>query len=480
MANPKVSRKSADILLKWTATALRGALFARYNLGLPEIVRELPTELAVLEVRSEELDHVFVLADERALHLEFQTEKRANDLERFHAYDTGLYSLHKRKVVTVVFYGPGITSAPNELDGGSFVYRVHTIFLGTQQGEEVLARLREKRERGEVFGPEERADLILLSQMAQQRPLAEVLRDAVRLAPALPEEDRTTTLGAMIGIAYNRLDEDVARALLQEPEMTNVLEELVEQGYEQGLVHNQAAFFEVRGAGASVLAAIFRGTTFGGATKMGMMGTAEGGTDPLRQFVGGEQTCGLDHPFLAMQPLGLNGVQPRALDRQGTGEQAHALARLLDLAVVRAQPGAHDLAVVPGGVVPDQQHGALALGLGLLGTPGQKVDGHGTDRTAIDKAQPHLLAALRRVASSSAPGGHSRPAPWGRDHRARPSARSGAAGGRRPARRAGSDGPADSTRPRPQSPAASQGAAGPAGSAGRAALFFARTPGRGW
>ena len=43
--------------------------------------------------------------------------------------------------------------------------------------------------------------------------------------------------------------------------------------------------------------------------EMGMMRTVEGHTDPLRQFVGGEQPCRLDHLFLAMQPLRLDGVR---------------------------------------------------------------------------------------------------------------------------------------------------------------------------
>lgn len=130
---------------------------------------------------------------------------------------------------------------------------------------------------------------------------------------------------------------------------------------------------------------------------MGFMGTVVDRTHPVCEFRSREWTIGLDHPFLACQPLGLDRIEPRTLTGQEAGEQAHALAGQLDVPVVLAQPSAHDLGVMPGGVVPDQQHGAFAACLRLLGTPTQEVDGDRTDRPAIDEAQPHLLAALGGV-----------------------------------------------------------------------------------
>src|SRR5436305_10434330 len=81
---------------------------------------------------------------------------------------------------------------------------------------------------------------------------------------------------------------------------------------------------------------------------------AKGGADTVLQFLGGEQPRWLRHPLLARQPLGLDGVEPGTLGGQVADDQPHALAGLLDLTIVLAQPGAHDLAVVPGGVIPSQ------------------------------------------------------------------------------------------------------------------------------
>src|SRR5262249_40401021 len=102
------------------------------------------------------------------------------------------------------------------------------------------------------------------------------------------------------------------------------------------------------------------GRRFLGAHEMGFMGTAIDRTYTVRQFRSGEQAVRLRDLALAMHPLGFNRVEPRTLAGQEAGDQAHALAGLLDLPIVLAQPGAHDLAIMPGGIVPDQQDRALA------------------------------------------------------------------------------------------------------------------------
>src|SRR5690242_19637143 len=90
------------------------------------------------------------------------------------------------------------------------------------------------------------------------------------------------------------------------------------------------------------------------------MGAAKVSTDPVGDLVGAEQPGRLDDGALAMHPLGFDRIEPRTLDGQKAGQDAHALALLLDLAVVGADPGPHALAHVPGGVVPDEHPHAHA------------------------------------------------------------------------------------------------------------------------
>ena len=84
------------------------------------------------------------------------------------------------------------------------------------------------------------------------------------------------------------------------------------------------------------------------------MRAAEIGTGAVGDLVGREQPGGLNDGALAMDPLGLDGLEPRTLDRQIAGREAHPLALLVDLLVMAADPGSHHLADMPGGVVPDQ------------------------------------------------------------------------------------------------------------------------------
>lgn len=106
---------------------------------------------------------------------------------------------------------------------------------------------------------------------------------------------------------------------------------------------------------------------------MGFMRAVEGRTHPVDHFLGRQELRWFDDPSLAMAPRGLDWVQPRALARQGTDEDAHPATCLFDLEVVLADPTAYLLADVPGGIVPGQHQGRFPPGLELGAAPGQKL-----------------------------------------------------------------------------------------------------------
>src|SRR5262249_57104454 len=90
------------------------------------------------------------------------------------------------------------------------------------------------------------------------------------------------------------------------------------------------------------------------------MGAAKVGTDPVSGFLGAEEAVRLNDSPLAMDPLGFDRVEPGALDVQGARHEAHPLPALLDLSVVRADPGPHPFTRLPAGAVPHQQPDAQA------------------------------------------------------------------------------------------------------------------------
>ena len=122
------------------------------------------------------------------------------------------------------------------------------------------------------------------------------------------------------------------------------------------------------------------------------------GTHASLQFVGTQDVISFGDIALAMHPLGLNRVKPGTFRGQQARQDADALARLLHGLIVAAHPAPNDLTLMPGRVIPDEHQDRNGLCLELLAALFKKVDGHGTDGTAIDKAQKHLVTRLVMVA----------------------------------------------------------------------------------
>jgi len=116
------------------------------------------------------------------------------------------------------------------------------------------------------------------------------------------------------------------------------------------------------------------------------------GTDALSQLACRKQASGFNHRPFAMNPFGLNRIEPRALRRQAERQDAHAFADQLDLLVVLPDPGAHDFADIPRGIVPDQQPGFFALSYQAPAASIKKLSSNITYGVSSDKTQPHFFA----------------------------------------------------------------------------------------
>src|SRR5215203_3053958 len=120
--------------------------------------------------------------------------------------------------------------------------------------------------------------------------------------------------------------------------------------------------------------------------------TSKRRADSLGQLIGTEQAIGFDHFSLAMNPLGLHRIEPRALLGQQTTDDPHPLyLALFQSPVALTDPAANLAAYVPACVVPDQHQHLLAYGGQLLAAPLQKARGYSAQRTTVHKAQPRLF-----------------------------------------------------------------------------------------
>src|SRR5436853_3322191 len=121
------------------------------------------------------------------------------------------------------------------------------------------------------------------------------------------------------------------------------------------------------------------------------MRTAVGIGDAVGEVLDREQAVGFEDAAFAVNPGGLNGVEPGALDREVVGDDADPTPTPFDLTIVVTDPLTHLLADMPGGVVPDQEQGFLPGRVELAAAPVQVVSRDGADRSAIDEPQPHLV-----------------------------------------------------------------------------------------
>lgn len=108
------------------------------------------------------------------------------------------------------------------------------------------------------------------------------------------------------------------------------------------------------------------------------------------QFFSRQLSLRLDNCSLTMYPMRLNWIQPRALDRQSMSKYSHPAFSLHSL-VVLLDPSAHFLALMPGGIVPDQHQHPLALFSQLPTGPFKKVGSNLADRAALHKSQHQLV-----------------------------------------------------------------------------------------
>src|SRR5215211_1232846 len=126
------------------------------------------------------------------------------------------------------------------------------------------------------------------------------------------------------------------------------------------------------------------------------MRTIEDPADPICQLVSREQPVGLDHLALAVDPLGLYGIEPRALLGQKAAYDPHSAATVFDSAVVRGDRFSNLFGGVPASVVPDQNPHPLACCFELLAAPRKEAGSYPAHGPTIHEAQPHLLK-LRHV-----------------------------------------------------------------------------------
>jgi len=108
-----------------------------------------------------------------------------------------------------------------------------------EDGDILLSLLQEKAAHGEAFTKADRIALTMSSLLEYSRPLDEVLPEVARTAWALPEGQRASIIGAMVGLASYFVDVRVLMSIIREVDLPNLPRHRVEQCFARSVAEGQ-------------------------------------------------------------------------------------------------------------------------------------------------------------------------------------------------------------------------------------------------
>ena len=240
MGTTEIPYHHKDIIFKSLTEIFANRVLDFYDINTAPIVRAEPANLPTITVQEKTMDFVFYLADGSYLHLEFQSTKGPEELERFMEYDVALYRKRHKTIHTYVVYGAGITDAPDVLNCGSIEYRAKGIFMDRYDGDQLFEALGLKIRSGASLDELERMQLAFLPLMKSAHSKQERAVETIELAGMILDENQKTFLtGCVIAISDNFIDREYTRKILEVLRMSKVLRALEEEAKDEGRVEGQ-------------------------------------------------------------------------------------------------------------------------------------------------------------------------------------------------------------------------------------------------
>ncbi|WP_088363848.1 hypothetical protein [Bacillus cereus] len=118
-----------------------------FNYDSATIEQQLPNDYPAIKTEDNRSDLVFLLSDNTILNIEFQSNTKVEDVERFCYYHLNLYNKYKdevKDIKTVVIYVPGVKSVKNEIKTNHLSFKFDKIHLDDCPGDEYLQQISEK------------------------------------------------------------------------------------------------------------------------------------------------------------------------------------------------------------------------------------------------------------------------------------------------------------------------------------------------
>ena len=203
-----------------------------------------PTELVHLEIKKQYQDFNFVMEDGSWKHFEFQSTNEGLDgLKRFRVYEALTSYHHKVEVRTYVLFSGNIRNSMTEFTEGFNTYRVYPIIMKDKNADEVIGKIQEKLDRGEILTKADLVPLILCplmgGEMSQKKRLIEAYRITQR-AKDVKVTDIKKIEAMIYAMADKFLDSAELAELKEEIKMTRLGQMLREDGLAEGLAEGLA------------------------------------------------------------------------------------------------------------------------------------------------------------------------------------------------------------------------------------------------
>ena len=232
-----------DLAFKSAAQFFAEELFPIFGID-GEIEGVAPTEVVHLEVRHMYQDFNFWMKGNYIVHIEFQTTwSGEKDLRRFREYEATTSRVHDVNVKTYVVFTGNITNPKISMDVGNNIYRIKPIILKKENADEIIQKIKEKKNRGESPDREELVSLMLTPLMGgESSKLERILYSFQTMKEAEPEQADIQELTKMQAILYT-----FASKLLRREELEKVKEAIGMTELGQMLVDDGIKIGEKRG-----------------------------------------------------------------------------------------------------------------------------------------------------------------------------------------------------------------------------------------
>lgn len=230
-----------DMAFKSAAQFFAQELFPLFHIE-GEIESVGPTEVIHLEVKQMYQDFNFWMKGNYIVHIEFQTTwSDEKDLRRFREYEATTSRIYGMNVKTYVVFTGNITDPITCMDVGDNIYSVKPIVLKNENADNIIQKIKEKKNRGMTPNREELVSLLLTplmggesSQMDRIMYGFQTMNDSEQIDRAVDKDEISRMQAILYTFASKLLKKEELEKVKEAIGMTVLGQMLVDDGIRIG------------------------------------------------------------------------------------------------------------------------------------------------------------------------------------------------------------------------------------------------------